>query len=257
MRIVCGIPCVVVALLLSEIPAFAQPPANPIYIQGSVGVATQSLKDWNDEIDEQEQLLRSAGAPVNKWDKLGAGFPVGIELGSRISNTVSVGVALSYQKASVNNTLGDATGSFTSGVDVSMIGWVGMLTIWTAGAPGLFLGADGGVGFGKARSQAHFRDSLDPTQNFDTTGEWDGKGLVAGIFGGYQHVFAAQDGAGPLVFMKFGYQFQNIGDFAGTASSSTGFSRSGPPVNSSGQPMDADFSGLQLTAGFGFAFGGK
>jgi hypothetical protein len=257
MKIVCGIPCVVVALLLSQIPAFAQPPASPTYIRGSVGVATQSLKDWNDAIEEQEQFLRSVGAPVNSWDKLGAGFPVWIEVGSRISNTVSLGVALSYQRASVNNTLGDGTGSFTSSIDVLMTAWTGILTIWMPGAPGLFLGADVGAGFGKAKSQSHFRNFSDPTQNFDTTGDWDGKGLVAGVFGGYQHVFPAQNGAGPLVFMKLGYQFQNIGDFDGTASSSTGFSRSGPPVNSSGQPMDADFSGLQLTAGFGFAFGGK
>jgi len=220
-------------------------------MRGSLGVASQSLKDWNDAIKEEERFLQSSGAPVSKWDTFGAGFPAGAEVGFFSNDMVSVGAGFAYQKSSVSNTVSDASASLSSSANVSVLSFVGNVSIWIPGTRGLFVGADGGVGLGKAKSEGHFRDFGDPTQDFDARGDWDGKGPVAGVFAGFQRSFPG----GPLLFVKVGFQFQNLGEFDGTSGGTGQATQSGPPRKSSGQAMDTDFSGLQLAAGFGFALG--
>ena len=87
----------------------------------------------------------------------------------------------------------------------------------------------------------------------DVTAKWDGTGPIAGVFAGFQRAFPE----GLLLFAKAGYQYQNLGELDGTVTSPQLGSRTGPPQNNAGQPMETDFSGLQLAVGLGFSFGGK
>jgi hypothetical protein len=205
-----------VTFLVAASTSHAQPLPGSFYLRGSVGVATQSLKDWNDDIRADEQFLQSQGVPAS-FDEFGTGFPIGIEGGFHVSDIVSFGAALTYQKASVNNMISDASGSLTSIGDVSLSGVVATASVRIPEAQGLLFGANVGIGFGTARSETHFRDFVDPANNFDVTANWDGNAPIFGAFAGYDRFFPN----GKLISLKIGYQFQNLGEFDGTVAASS------------------------------------
>ena len=242
----------VAVLALLATPARTQPVPGSVYVRGSVGVATQSLADWNDDIKSAEQFFQGAGLPAS-FDEFGGAFPVGFEVGFAVSQMVSLGGALSYQKDSVTNTYSDFTGSWSSSADLSLVGLTACLSIWVPSARGFFFGIDAGMGFAKAESEGHLQDFNNPSNNLDVRGDWDGSRPILGVFAGYQRVFPE----GLLLFAKGGYQYQNQGHLDGTVTSPQLGSGTAPPTNISGQPMDTDFSGVQLAVGLGFSFGGR
>jgi hypothetical protein len=244
--------CVAAAVLVADAASQAQPLPGAFYIRGSVGLAAQSLKDWNDDIKADEQLLLSVGIPAS-FETFGPGFPIGLESGYQISDVVSLGAALTYQKASVSNSISDASGSLSSDGDVSLTALVASVSIWMPEARGWFFGGNVGLGLGKATSEAHFRDFTTPSNDIDATGDWDGNAPILGVFAGYEQTFPK----GQLFFVRLGYQYQNLDVLDGIATSPQLGNRSGPPIDNAGQALETDFSGVQIAVGFGFAFGGK
>lgn len=108
------------------------------------------------------------------------------------------------------------------------------------------------MGFGTAKSEFHFRDFADPTNNFSGEGDWSGTGFVGGAFMGYRF------GLSPLasLFLRGGYRYRNLGEFSGDSYRSDTGSGSGSPQDNAGNPLDFDFSGVYIRAGFGLGFGG-
>lgn len=239
-------------LVVLSVSQASQASETVFYVRGSVGIASQSLKDWNDEIKDDEQVVRSAGIPAS-FDELGAGFPIGLEVGVMITDAISVGAGFNYQKASSDNTYSDFYGSLSTGVDLSVVGIMGSVALWFPGAHGLFLLGEGGVAFGKAESEFHFRIFGDPSKDINVQGVWDGAGPIAGLALGYVHFFAG----GTLIFGRLGYRYQNLGELNGDVTSPQLGSASGPPRNNSGRAIDTDFSGVHFLVGFGVRFGGQ
>jgi len=240
------------ALLLSATPSFSQPQSGKVFLRVALGFATQDLEDWNDDIEAGEQTLQSAGIPAS-FETFGGTMPFSVEAGYQATELLSVSLSAARQSDSVKNSYSDYSGSLSSNADVAMTTLSGNLSYWVPGTRGLFFGADVGVGFGTASSEFGFRDYAAPENDVDITGDWSGNGFVAGAFGGYQHEFSG----GFVLHGKLGYQFQNLGEFDGGVSSPQFGSESGPPVNNTGQPMDTDFSGVQLMIGLGVVFGGS
>ena len=237
-------------MLVFSAPAFSQPPAGTFFIRASAGFASQSLEDWNDEIDTfNSQVLPSAS-----FDNFGGAFPFGVELGYQLKPAVSLSVGVFRQSDSADNNYSDGSGSLTVNTDVAMTAVTGAISYWPPNTHGVFLGADVGMGFGTATQDLAFRDFNDPANDFDITGDWDGDGLVAGAFLGVQHPI----GTAFLLHGRLGYQFQNLGEFDGDITSPQLGSGSSPPINLfTGASKDTDLSGVQLLVGVGFVFGGK
>jgi hypothetical protein len=237
------------ALLLAA-PAFSQPNPGTFFIRASAGFASQSLEDWNDEIDTfNSQVLPSAS-----FDDFGGAFPFGVELGYQLKPALSLSVGVFRQSDSADNTYSDASGSLTLDTEVAMTAVTGAVSYWPLNTHGVFLGADIGMGFGTAKQNLVFRDFNDPANDFDLSGDWSGNGVVAGAFVGFQH----QVSSGFLLHGRLGYQFQNLGKFDGDITSAQLGSGSTPPINLfTGQTKDTDFSGVQALFGIGFAFGGQ
>lgn len=239
-------------LLIGAGPVAGPPPAGTFFVRGSVGIATQSLKDWNDEIESDERVLRSAGVPV-RLERLGAGHPLGIEVGYALTPAVSTGVGLAWQKASSHTTYTDFSGSFATEADLSLLALVGNVAYGLPGGSGVYVAAEGGVGFGKATSDLAFRDFGNPANDVDVHGRWDGTGPLWGLAVGWERPLAA----GPWIFSRVGYRHQNLGALDGRYTSPQFGTEEGPPRNNFGEAMDTDFSGFHVLVGAGYRIGAR
>ena len=239
------------SILALAAPAWAQPRPGSVFVRGSMGVASGSLSDWNDDINNDDRVF---GDPILGASELPGGVPLGFEAGYNVSDRVSFGAAFSYQKSAASNVFLDPfNSSYTTDVEVTLLGVTASVAMWVPGARGLFLAADLGVGFGTAKSEEHFVDDVNSANSFDANGEWDGVAPIGGVYLGYQWI-------GPehvLAFVRGGYRVQNLGEMDGTVTSPQLGSRTGPPLDNYGQPIGTDFSGFQLAVGLGYVFGGK
>ncbi|HET9326389.1 MAG TPA: hypothetical protein VFQ05_06435 [Candidatus Eisenbacteria bacterium] len=240
------------ALLLS-VPALSPANAGTFFIRASAGFASQSLEDWNDQIDGVNEVFQSGGIPA-PFDNFGGAIPFGIEAGYQPNPLLALSVGVFRQSDQADNTYSDASGLFTLDSELALTSVTGAVSYWLPNTEGVFMGADVGMGFGTAKQNFVFRDFSDPANDLDVIGDWSGNGLVAGVFVGYQY----QVPSGFLLHGRVGYQFQNLGEFDGDLTSPQLGSGSSPPVDFliTGQEMDTDFSGIQLLVGIGFAFGG-
>ena len=233
-------------------PALAQPRPGSFFVRGSMGEASKSLNDWNDEIRADHETY---GRSLLGSGDLPGGIPLGVEAGYNVSERYSVAVAFTYQKSAASGAgLDPFTSSYTSDHEIAVLGWTASVSVWVPKAAGLFLAADVGAGFGTAKSETHFVDDQNPANSFDTKGEWDGVAPIGGVFVGYQWIAPEGD---VLAFVRGGYRFQNLGELDGTVTSPQLGSRTGPPLDNAGQPIGTDYSGFQLVVGLGYAFGGK
>lgn len=254
-------------LLSGSRNAWAGGPAS-IYMRGSVGFATQSLADVNDDIE----LVGSSYSPLATsldWEKFGGAVPFGVEGGYQFSDRLSGGIGFTYQKSKVEH---DGTLDFTdtgSGTsyfadlgedqDLSLLDFYGTLTLWIPEAPGLHFGGQLGV----ARGKLDFADFIDLTASDGTfligagTGDADATRFSAGIYAGYEATLTPVFGLSGRV----GYHYLNLGEMEGTytfvGDSDTGplnLSATGPVTDSNGGSMDFDFSGLRASAAVTFRF---
>jgi len=232
------------------LPVRAEPGSRPIYVRGSIGLAAQSLSAWNEDIREDERFFQSQGIPVS-FEEFGPGNPLSLEAGYRVNSMISIGGSVSYQKASIDHSFTDFSGSLSRSGDLSLVGLTACLSFLVPDANGLFVGVDAGLGLGKAKTDFHFRDFSSPSNDLDGTGDWDGTGPIFGVFAGVEQSFQT----GLILFIKGGYRYQNLGVFDGRTSSPQLGNGNGPPRNNAGQAIETDFSGLHVAFGLGFAFG--
>ena len=242
---------VALALSASPLPSHAQPPPGTIFIRGSVGMATQSLSDWRAIINAQKQILQSSGIPL-PWENIGTAFTPSFELDYMVNDVVSVGASLSHQKGTSNNSIGDFGGSLSQKITASAVGLRGNVSFWPRRGRGFFVGADAGIGFGKASLEVHVQDLTTPGNDLDVDGRWDGTGFIGGPFAGLQRSL----GRSGIVALKAWYQFARLGAFDGTETSPQLGTASGPPRDGAGNVLDTDLSGVGICLAIGASFGG-
>jgi len=230
--------------------AISQPAPGSFFIRGSLGYATQSLGDCNDEIDLINEGVPGSSGPKD-LDNFGGVIPWGIEIGYQLNPAFSLSVGVLQQRDLLENSYTIPSESLTLNSELALTAVTGAISYWIPNSGGFFFGADVGVGFGTARQDFVYRRS----GTTDWSGDWSGNGLVGGAFAGYQY----QSASGLLWSARTGYQLQNLGEFDGerTSSSPFGLSGSGPPLDLNGEPMETDFSGVQFLLGIGYAFGRK
>src|SRR5262249_52707268 len=89
LKIALGLDALLLASLLGiAAPTLAQPAAGSFYVRGSVGVAAQSQKDWNADIQAVESKFQFGLIPPDYYT-FGAAIPFGREVGYQVSNAIS------------------------------------------------------------------------------------------------------------------------------------------------------------------------
>ena len=216
----------------------------------NVGWGLQDLGDINKGIEDDERVFHSYGIPVD-WDTFGGAIELGAGADVWVTDAISLGATVGWQKSSVENLYSDISGSVSDKIDLKLVDVSGTLTFWAPAAQGLFVGASAGMAFGWADSQAKLRIFGDPSSDIDLNGEFAGEGLSVGAFLGYQ----GRIGTNGLIFGMAGYRHRNLGEFDGTVCIPSGECVDAQPSNNAGQAMDFDFSGLYVRGGFGLALG--
>jgi hypothetical protein len=245
-----AIPAALVLAALATTPAAAEVPAGSIFLRGAIGMTTQSLGDVNAIIEEDQDFFDENGLIVS-LERFKGTTQVGGELGYRVNGSWSGGVGVSYHEAHIENFYFiDPALDIKDQSDLTYFEVVGNASYWISRWPGVFVGAQAGVGMGTAEVHFEFTDTTDPSINELLDGKYDGSGFVWGGFVGYQT--SLKGGIQP--FGRAGYRIRNLGTFSGSSTSSlTGVDNS-PPTNAAGEPVDFDFSGVFLEAGFTWPF---
>ena len=257
------------ALLLAFSTATNAAAAAPgsAYLRGSVGFATQSLEELNDDVRRVRSDLSELSTRLD-WENLGHAVPFGIEAGYQVSERVSWGIGFTYQSSEVEryaavdfgSTGGLISGDFGEAQDLSVLDLYGTFTVW-APASGLHVGGQIGV----ARGTLDFSDFVDLTASDgsfvvgDGRGEADATALSAGIYAGYEAALSPSFGLSG----RIGYLYCNLGEMEGDytfiGDDETGpidSSGTGPVTDSAGRPVDFDVSGLRASAAVTIRFGG-
>ena len=236
-------------LLTAVSTARADSHARSLELWGFQGIATQSLKDWNDRNDFFDSGLEFFGIP-GQVHGFGQAIPYGGELSYRLWRRVWVGVATSQQEAIASNRVNDPVGLIIPGVPGTYterfeLSLRRVMIVVGVEIPGtsVFTWANLGYGFADAESRSSFRANAEPSLNFDTQNTWDGNAMVGGLAIGLRREL----GGRLLVRTSVGYQAANMGELDGPL---------GPPLNILGEPMETDFSGFWLSAGIGLVLTG-
>lgn len=244
------------SLLTAVSTAGADSHARSLELWGFQGIATQSLKDWNDRNDFFDSGLEFFGIP-GQVHGFGRAIPYGGELSYRLWRRVWVGVATSQQEATASNRVNDTVGLITA--DTEELGIPGTYTerfdlslkqvmvVVGFEIPGtsVFTWGNLGYGFAEGEGRFSFRGDADPrpSRDFDVQTTWDGNAMVGGLAVGLRREL----GGRLLVRTSVGYQAASMGELD---------SPLGPPLNILGEPMETDFSGFWLSAGIGLVLTG-
>jgi hypothetical protein len=220
------------------------------YVRASLGYGAQSLGQLNDAIRRQEEILKSAGLPV-EWETFGGALDLGGELGITLLPVLSIGIGVNHQRNEVRNSYSDLSGSLSDDLKLTIWEVTSNVTLWAPGVRGLFFGGNAGFGIADWTSLTILRVVNDPSADFTLKVQANGSNFVGGLFAGYEMNFAA----GPLVFGKIGYRFRRIGEFEGTAQTPEFGGIPGRVLDPSGQPISFDFSGFYVFVGFGISVG--
>ena len=221
-----------------------------VLFYGYVGFGTQALGDINDGIKEEEAALQEAGADVS-FDTFGGAPDFGGGVTVKLTSLVGLGLQFGYQGNKVEAEYRDSSGFFTDATHLRIMDLTGSIEFSVPTVRGLFVGANAGVGFGKAKDEFVLGDAASPPNTIEGVGEWTGSGFVGGAFVGLR---TAASEIASLYFVG-GYRYRNLGHFSGQVTSTLGNS-TGSPENSDGQPIDFDFSGIYLRAGIMVGIGG-
>ena len=210
------------------------------------GLATQSLKDWNDQYDQINQGLDFFGVQGNV-NSFGNAIPYGAELDYRLRPGLTVGVAFSRQRALTENGFVDDVGFVIEDIPTTFQSRDELTLNQTTAVVGLDIGRTGltvwgalGYGFAEAESFVSITPNASPsTPIVYGTSRWDGNAMVGSIALGLNRELGGRS----LIRAQVGYQMADMGELEGPA---------GPPTNFMGEPMGTDFSGIHITGAIGF-----
>ncbi|UCG53212.1 MAG: hypothetical protein JSW58_06560 [Candidatus Latescibacterota bacterium] len=251
--------CMVVGLVLlfgvagsSQLAAQVHYSQKAFYLRGIIGIGTQFLNDVDDATKEYEKIFTDAGIAAD-FESFGPVLDLAFEVGYRYSQSISTGLAFSYQGNSVDNDVSGFSFAFSDRLELFIVDITGDVSYWPAIARGLFFGVNGGVGYCEVDEKLAFRDVLFPGNDFDLTGKWEGFGPVFGIFAGFEFGTSSRT----TLFSKAGFYYRNFGSLDGDVTvSALGIDETTkePKTNRAGEPVDFDFSGFYLKVGVGVPF---
>ena len=209
------------------------------------GIATQSLKDWNDQLDLINQGLQFFGLP-DRMENLGNAIPFGMELNYRVKERIRVGIGFQRQRALVNNGFTDPIGFAIQDVPSTFVINDEMTLNMATAIVGLDIGRTGltvwgelGYGFAEAEEFTQITPLATPgTPIVSGTARWDGSGMVGAMALGFNRELGGRS----VIRARVGYQLADMGELEGPA---------GPPMNFQGEVIGTDFSGIHITGSIG------
>jgi hypothetical protein len=255
------LPTALVLCSLCCLPGVASAAAQ-FYVRGQVGYAMPSLDEINSDIEEREVSV-STVLPGGDWDKFVSTGLFEFEAGCWFRPEFSAGIAMSYQLSSrshsaagpvtfagvpLQESLGEHIQARLFSVSVTP-------TFWLPGLPGAHAGAQLGMGFGglSVSGESVLADEFGNYLALHTHEQYSQLAFVAGLLTGYDRALSP----GTALSLRVSYLFANFDEMYGRESflidssfvpPSEGASW-GRLLNSGGQPMAVDFSGVSVSLG--------
>ena len=242
-------------------------PVPGFYVRGQLGYGWPSMRDIDAQISAEEVALRPATTLLD-WEELGGGTRFLGEAGYRISPVFSLGLEFGYQKISRDHSatlLFDSGTAIVSGtidrtVKAGLFTVLLTPTITLPSAPGFHFG--GQIGMGRGSFERIESDNIGATDGTFVVGtfteDYDETALAGGLFAGWDFSMSPE-----VAFsIRAGYLMSNFSKMDGTltAEGSTELgpffdSFPGQLTDSDGDPMEVNFSGLNLNVGLLLRFG--
>lgn len=264
----------VAASLMTAVPAHALTQPGKARLRASLGFATLTLGDINDEIrSRRDAFMADTLTDESSWDPLGGAPGLGVELDVQITPVVSAGIGFSAHRSSIRQnalrilSIDIDTGEpaefeqFDEHLKLSAWDVIGTLGLWVPSAPGLHFGAQAGLIRGTfERESWYLIESFSVEANMQQKqGNWKGTGVVLGAFTGYEQPITSQ-----LAFSsRVGYRYRKVGSPSGPLVTvdwgDSGNAREievGPLLDTAGNPMSLDLGGFYFNVGVSMALGG-
>lgn len=240
----------------------AQADAVPgFYVRGQLGYGWPSYKDLNSQINGEADALNVVSSTLD-WEELLGAVHYSGEFGFSFNPVFSLGLGLGYQRSSrdhkanilFNSGTAIVSGTIEQPIDANLFTVMLVPTVRVASAPGLHFGAQ--VGLGRARFRRNEASNLSATDGTFVVAtlkeEYDQTAFAGGLFAGYDIPVSP----GLAFSMRAGYLLGNFskmeGTFTSNATTDQGtFSNSGSATltDSSGNPLELSFSGINLNIG--------
>jgi hypothetical protein len=208
------------------------------------------LGEVKDEIEVFENLLQSLGLPA-EFSGPGMAMEAGGGVAFNFGSGFSMGAEGSYQTSSLNNRAESFDGTLSDIRDFDVVDISGVLQYEVPKAKGLYFGVSAGVANGSYEQRSRIRVTTDPASNLEITTAADGSGPSIGLYAGYR----TDRGKGTYLLIQAGIRYRKIDEMSGTARSPQLGYAEGVLLNSDGDPLGFDFSGIYLRIGLGYAAG--
>jgi hypothetical protein len=214
-------------------------PAYPAktYLYATFGYSAAAMTQLNGSIEYDEAAIRAAGYPIDLQTFDPGGFEIGFGGTARFHPSFSVGWDLIYQSMSVESYYADANLELSDKMDASIFDIELRFEYWPAPSRGLNIGGILGFPFGKFHEVTSINQQDPPSQAYSDMAFWN-LGLGVGAFLGYELPIGSRG----MIFTRLGYRYRVLG----TQLNSTEF------VDSRGEKIETDFSGVYVICGLGF-----
>jgi hypothetical protein len=249
----------VLSFLLAPIHEARAADPGTFTLQGSVGFGTQSLADVNHGIALDAASTQPLARSLD-WGTFGSAMPIGLEASLRLSERWSAGVGITWQRNSLEHVAGlsfvetgvSYAGAQVEELELQLLNVYATGILWIPDAPGLHLGSQFGIAWGRLDRSTGTDLDGDDGSFFEAAGSGEAAAttLSAGVYLGYEVV------ATPFIGFsaRLGYLHCDLGNMEGRYRFAGAFDGgvyrgwvNGPVRDSKGEAMDYDFSGLRAS----------
>lgn len=220
------------------------------------GYSTLGMGDVNDDMNDDVQLLRSAGASMSSPDEINGNFTFGGELSFAVSPLIFISCSGGYISAKTDSSYSDLDGSVDIEKKVKSFDILANILFYPE-IPGakirFYFGGGVGISFASNVQTLNIIVYDYPSLNVDGEGKYSGSGLIGNIRSGVEIPFDPSSPA--FIFLDAGYKFGNVGHLKGDRIlNGATIATNQEAVNNAGVAVDFDFSGFSINGGIGLQF---
>jgi hypothetical protein len=212
----------------------------------SVGYGILNMNEVNEDLEDSENLISSAGGITTSPDKVKSGIFLEGNFKYGIGN-FNLGITGNYISSSGNFSYNDISGSFEETYDANTIEILGLLEILIPiknSSIHPFIQLAGGVGIASAEHTGDFVLYQDPSSNISVENTVDGNYFAGRIKGGLGFVIQ-----NIVLEISAGYRLANAGELKGDHVENGTRVKDQPVRDINGNAIEFDYSGLFLTGG--------
>jgi len=217
----------------------------------SVGYGLVNMKEVNNDLEDSENLISSAGGITTEPDKVNGGLLLEGNFKYGIGN-FNLGISGNYISSSGSFSYNDISGSFEENYDVNTTEILGLFEILfpienSTMQPFIQLAA--GIGLASAEHLGDLRFYSDPSNNISVKNTVEGNYFAGRIKGGLNFILK-----NIILELAGGYRIANAGEIKGDHIENGMTFEDMPVRDLSGNGIEFDYSGIFITGGISIIF---